>query len=80
MGGLESLSGVMGLIAVVFLIVVSIAWTLLPFAMFGLKPLLRDLLAETRRSNQLLEALARHQGIGSAQQPPSQPVVDPRNG
>lgn len=63
MGEFESLSGIMGLIVMIFLVVLAIAWTLLPFAMFGLKPLLRDLLAETRRSNQLLEALARSKAL-----------------
>lgn len=32
----------------------SIAWIALPFAMFGIKPILRDLLKETRETNHLL--------------------------
>ena len=35
---------------------VFIAWILLPFAMFGIKPLLRDLLAATKETNRLLAA------------------------
>ena len=35
---------------------VFIAWILLPFAMFGIKPLLRDLIAATRETNRLLAA------------------------
>lgn len=35
---------------------VLIAWILLPFAMFGIKPLLRDLLAATKETNRLLGA------------------------
>ncbi len=35
---------------------VLIAWILLPFAMFGIKPLLRDLIAATRETNRLLAA------------------------
>ena len=34
---------------------VVIAWILLPFAMFGIKPLLRDLLEATRETNRLLD-------------------------
>lgn len=45
---------VLGLvIAGVFIVVV---WVLLPFAVFGLKPLVRQLLAEQRRTNELLAA------------------------
>lgn len=45
-----------GLMVVVWLlgIFVLIAWILLPFAMFGIKPLLRELIAVTRESNRLL--------------------------
>ena len=35
---------------------VFIAWILLPFAMFGIKPLLRDLIAATQETNRLLAA------------------------
>ena len=35
---------------------VLIAWILLPFAMFGIKPLLRELIAATKESNRLLAA------------------------
>jgi hypothetical protein len=35
---------------------VLIAWILLPFAMFGIKPLLRDLLREAKETNRLLGA------------------------
>jgi hypothetical protein len=58
MGGTEALSGFVGIAVVVFLVILTIAWTLLPFAMFGLKPLVRELIAETRRTNQLLEGIA----------------------
>ncbi len=35
---------------------VFIAWILLPFAMFGIKPLLRELVAATKETNRLLAA------------------------
>ncbi len=46
---------------------VLIAWILLPFAMFGLKPLLRELLNETQETNRLLAT----QGL--VRRPPPQP-------
>jgi hypothetical protein len=39
----------------VFGVVLSIAWIVLPFAMIGTKPLLRQLIAEIKRTNALLE-------------------------
>ena len=39
---------------IVFGIVLSIAWIVLPFALIGTKPLLRELIAETKRTNELL--------------------------
>jgi heme exporter protein D len=36
-------------------IVLTIAWIILPFALIGTKPLLRQLIAETRRTNELLQ-------------------------
>jgi hypothetical protein len=57
-GFIETFStSLIGWIVVGFLIILAIAWTLLPFAMFGIKPLLRDLIAETRQTNRLLEEL-----------------------
>lgn len=49
MGGVTLVLTVLG-------IILMIAWILLPFAMFGMKPLLRELIAETKRTNALLEA------------------------
>jgi hypothetical protein len=39
----------------VFGVILAIAWLILPFALIGTKPLLRDLIAEVRRTNALLE-------------------------
>jgi hypothetical protein len=39
----------------VFGVVLSIAWIVLPFALIGTKPLLRQLIAEIKRTNALLE-------------------------
>lgn len=53
------LGGLTVLVMVVFLIILTIAWILLPFAMFGTKPLLRELVLEAKRTNALLERLAK---------------------
>lgn len=64
MGFIETFStSLIGWMVLGFLIILVIAWTLLPFAMIGIKPLLRDLIAETRQTNRLLEEL---RGPGSA--------------
>jgi threonine/homoserine/homoserine lactone efflux protein len=46
------------LVLVVVGIVLTICWIILPFAVIGTKPLLRQLLAEQRRTNELLQAVA----------------------
>jgi hypothetical protein len=43
------------LLGIVLGIVLIIAWTILPFAIIGTKPLLRKLLAEVQATNALLE-------------------------
>ena len=41
-------------LVVVFGIVLAVAWIILPFAMIGTKPILREILAEQKRTNELL--------------------------
>lgn len=52
-------------IVILFGIVMTIAWILVPFAVIGMKPLLRTLIAETKRTNALLEAAARARSSAS---------------
>ena len=40
-----------------FVILLSILWILIPFAVFGIKGLLRDLLREVRRNNELQDQI-----------------------
>ena len=42
------------LVFAIFLLAVIIAWIILPFAVLGTKPLLRQLIEETRKTNALL--------------------------
>lgn len=44
--------GPVGILAIaVFLIVLMIAWIILPFALIGTKPILRQILEELRKAN-----------------------------
>jgi cell division protein FtsL len=52
----QTLGGIY-LFVVVFLVVLAILWFLLPFAIFGTKPKLDQLIAETRKTNAELERL-----------------------
>jgi hypothetical protein len=40
-----------------FVILLGILWVLIPFAVFGIKGLLRDLLREVRRNNELQDQI-----------------------
>lgn len=51
----QNLGPIFMLAAMVFVVVLAICWLALPFALIGTKPLLRHLIAETRRTNELLE-------------------------
>jgi hypothetical protein len=50
---MDALVGFLGFLWVALAALV-IAWLLLPLALFGVKPLLRELLAEQKRTNELL--------------------------
>lgn len=65
--------GVMMLLLTLFGIALASALVLLPFATFGMKPLLRELIAETKRTNALLEAASRRAPVGS---PPEREAGD----
>jgi len=54
---LETFAGLY-LFIIVLVIVVAVCWIILPFAILGTKPLLRQLLNETKRTNELLERMA----------------------
>ena len=50
-------SGYMGLMLVAFFVVfiILVLWILLPFAVFGIKPLITKLIAEVQKTNELLK-------------------------
>ncbi|HWT18580.1 MAG TPA: hypothetical protein VN280_06660 [Variovorax sp.] len=47
-----------GVVMWLIAIFIAILWILMPFAIFGTKPLLRQLLAEQKRTNKLLAEAA----------------------
>lgn len=49
--------GVIGFFVMLFLVVLAILWFLLPFAIFGTKALLQELIDETKKNNELLSKL-----------------------
>jgi hypothetical protein len=53
----DFLSGSIGLGIVLFLFVLAILWFLLPFAIFGTKDKLSELIAESKKTNEQLSAL-----------------------
>lgn len=46
------------MLAFAFGFIVAILWICMPFAIFGTKPILRELLAEQKKTNKLLEEAA----------------------
>lgn len=50
---MEFLAGI-GVIFWLFLFVLAICWVILPFALIGTKPLLRELIARQKETNDLL--------------------------
>ena len=52
---MEALGPLAILAIVVFLIVLTIAWVILPFALIGTKPILREILEELRTANDVRE-------------------------
>jgi heme exporter protein D len=55
LGTLGGYAGIVWLIFMAICILVAIAWIILPFALIGTKPILRELLAEAKKTNALLE-------------------------
>jgi len=58
MGDGGAFSGFVVLYGMLLLLILAIVWIVLPFAVFGIKPLLRKVLEEQRRTNALLAEAA----------------------
>ena len=46
------------LVGAIFALILTVLWILVPFALFGIKPLLRELITEQRRANDLAARIA----------------------
>jgi len=57
---MEAAGGIFMLVAVVFGIVLAICWIVLPFALIGTKPLLRQLIALQEETIKLLREANKH--------------------
>ena len=57
MGNSDALAA-MGGVLVIFLVILGILWILVPFAVFGIKPLLRELIREQRATQALLTTIS----------------------
>lgn len=53
-GGIAALGGIF----MIFSVILAILWILVPFAIFGIKPLLRDLIAEQRKTYAALATIS----------------------
>lgn len=51
---METMQGLI-IVGSLFAVLIAILWIILPFAMFGIKPLLRELIREQRTTNSLLK-------------------------
>jgi len=52
-----------------FLVLLAVLWILVPFAIFGIKPLLKQLIAEQRRTNEALQLIVAQQQASSRRNP-----------
>lgn len=50
-----------GVVIFVFSLILAVLWILVPFAVFGIKPLLRQLISEQKRTNELLHNVSLRQ-------------------
>ncbi|KWT83872.1 MULTISPECIES: hypothetical protein [unclassified Variovorax] len=62
-------AGGLMIVWVLIALLIAVLWILMPFAIFGSKPLLRTLIEEQKRTNRLLEELA------EATKPPTRSLV-----
>lgn len=71
---------VLMIVGAIFALILTILWILVPFALFGIKPLLRELITEQRRANELAARIAATPAPAPAPVvvAPADPLVDPR--
>jgi predicted PurR-regulated permease PerM len=72
LSGSASVVAILALVAIALGIVLIVCWIVLPFAVIGTKPLVRELIREQQATNRLLEAQARTFDAFAARYAPSQ--------
>jgi threonine/homoserine/homoserine lactone efflux protein len=65
---------VLTLVAIVLGVVLVVCWIILPFAVIGLKPLIRELIREQQANNKLVEAQGRAFEAFATRYPPARPL------
>ncbi len=69
---------VLMIVGAIFALILTILWILVPFALFGIKPLLRELVTEQRRANELAARIAAAPAPAPVVVAPADPRVDSR--
>jgi hypothetical protein len=73
-----------GAMGTLFVLILAILWILVPFAIFGIKPLLRELIANQKKANEILSMMATQAGAAGENVtktpaefplPPPEPVI-----
>jgi predicted PurR-regulated permease PerM len=59
LSGAGSIVAILALVAIVLGVVLIVCWIVLPFAVLGTKPLVRELIREQQMANKLIEAQTR---------------------
>jgi hypothetical protein len=59
LSGSASIVMILSLVAIVLGVVLIVCWIVLPFAVIGMKPLVRELIREQQTTNKLVEAQVR---------------------
>jgi predicted PurR-regulated permease PerM len=59
LSGAGSIVAILALLAIVLGVVLIVCWIVLPFAVLGTKPLVRELIREQQTTNRLIEAQTR---------------------
>lgn len=77
MDGYSLFAGGVGLVVVIFLVVLAILWFLLPFAVFGIKDLLKVLVSELRASRAVQMQILAELQVASAPVRPAMPQLPP---
>lgn len=69
MGATDAILTGLILAALLFALLIAILWTLMPFAIFGTKDLLRQLIREQKKTNELLIAEAKRSSLRESYRP-----------